>query len=252
MVSEDKLIRQGIRYTDKLFKLINKRVTRDLEQSATLEEFLERTSSYTTENVLITTGYQETMTTLIAQAVNNNRLMRARQRELVRTTIQETVGHLITNVGEDIKQKVRDIAKQGYDEGLHSKEIAKNITREIDIINRTRARTIARTEVARTQNIANYITAKERGASGYTVSCRPDCCEYCAEVYAEITGDDYTTLQEEVENGENDGHLIGGEKKFPMTDTDNLPPFHPNCRCSANFVYSNADDIRSQIHVRRG
>ena len=250
MVSEDKLIKQGIRYTDRLFELIKQRVTRDLENSSSLEDFLERTKDFTTQNPLIVTGYQETMTDLISLAANNNRRIRATQRELVRTTIQESVGHLITNVGEDLKQNIRDIVKQGYDEGLHSREIAKNINKEIDTINTTRARAIARTEVSRTQNITNYISANERGATGFTVVCRPDCCEYCAEMYAELTENEYDNLQEEVENGTNDGHLIGGEKVFSMSDTDNLPPFHPNCRCSANFVYNNADDIRSQIHVR--
>lgn len=250
MVSEDKLIKQGIRYTDRLFELIKQRVNRDLENSSSLADFLERTKDFTTENPLIVTGYQDTMTDLISLAVNNNRRIRATQRELVRTTIQETVGHLITNVGEDLKQSIRDIVKQGYDDGLHSREIAKNINKEIDTINSTRARTIARTEVARTQNITNYISANERGATGFTVVCRPDCCEYCAEMYAELSEAEYDDLQEEVENGTNDGHLIGGEKVFSMNDTDNLPPFHPNCRCSANFVYKDADSIRSQIHVR--
>lgn len=249
MVSEQKLIKTGIKYTDRLFEEIKKQVTYDLEHSDTLEEFLERTKDFTTQNPLVTTGYTETMTNLIVQATNNTRFARASQRELVRTTIQEQVGHLITNVGEDIKQNVRDIVKRGYDEGLHSREMAKQINKEIDTLNRTRARAIARTEVARTQNISNYIVAKERGATGYTVVCRPDCCEYCAEIYADLTDDEYNTLQEEVENGENDGKLIGGDKVFDMSDTDNLPPFHPNCRCSANFVNKDADEIRSHIHV---
>lgn len=237
MVSQDKLIRQGIRYTDRLFDEIKKKVTQDLESSKDLEEFLERTKDYTLKNPLVVTGYQETMTRLITSTVNNTRFMRASQRELVRTVIQERVGHLITNVGEDLKQNVRNIVKEGYDQGLHSREIAKNISKEIDGINNTRARTIARTEVSRTQNISNYIVAKERGATGYTVVCRPDCCEYCAEIYADITGEDYDALQESVEDGTNDGKLIGGNVEFSMDDVDELPPFHPNCRCSVKYKY---------------
>ena len=237
MVSQDKLIRQGIRYTDRLFEEIKKKVTHDLESSKDLEEFLNRTKDYTLQNPLVVTGYQETMTKLITSTVNNTRFMRASQRELVRTVIQERVGHLITNVGEDLKQNVRNIVKEGYDQGLHSREIAKNISKEIDGINNTRARTIARTEVSRTQNISNYIVAKERGATGYTVVCRPDCCEYCAEIYADITGEDYDALQESVEDGTNDGKLIGGNVDFSMDDVDELPPFHPNCRCSVKYKY---------------
>ena len=237
MTSPDKLIRQGIRYSDRFFDIIKAKVTRELGNSKDLEDFLNRTSDYTISNPLVVTGYDATMTSLILQSVNNTDFLRASQRELVRTTIQNYTSQLITNVGEDLKQNIRDIVKQGYDEGLHSREIAKNISREIDTINNTRARTIARTEVSRAQTISEYIVNKEQGATGFTVVCRPDCCEYCAEVYAYITGDDYDTLQEEVESGENDGHLIGGDVVFDMSDTDKLPPFHPNCRCSANYIY---------------
>jgi hypothetical protein len=252
MVSEDKLIKSGIRYTDKLFEEIKRRVIYDLEHSEDLEEFLARTEDFTIKNPLITTGYSSTMSALVAQVVYNTKFARAKQRQLVRTVIQDRVGHLITNVGEDLKQNVRDIVKEGYDEGLHSREISKKIEKEIDTINRTRARVIARTEVARTQTISDYIVNKERGATSYSVVCRPDCCKYCADIYAEISGDDYDKLQESVENGTNDGRLIGGEKRFSMDNTDDLPPYHPNCRCSVTYHYDSDywNDIRSQIHVR--
>ena len=50
--------------------------------------------------------------------------------------------------------------------------------------------------------------------------------------------------------GSTGGKLIGGERVFSMSNTDMLPPRHPNCRCSANYVYGNAEDIRSQVTVR--
>ena len=251
MVSEQKLIKTGINYTDRLFNEIKRKVTQDLEHSDSLEQFLERTKDYTISNPLITTGYMGRMSQLVAQATYNTRFARASQRQLVRTVIQNQVGHLITNMGEDLKQNIRDVVKQGYDEGLHSREIAKNISKEIDTINNTRAKAIARTEVARTQTISDYIVAKEKGATSYSVVCRPDCCEYCAEIYAELTDAEYTSLQEDVENGNNDGRLIGGDKLFSMDNTDDLPPYHPNCRCSVNFNYDNerTDEIRSKIHV---
>ena len=251
MVSEQKLIKSGIKYTDRLFEEIKKKVTYDLEHSDSLEVFLERTKDYTISNPLVTTGYADTMSQLVVQAANNTKFARASQRQLVRTVIQDQVGHLITNVGEDLKQNIRDIVKQGYDEGLHSRDIAKNISNEIDTIKNTRARAIARTEVARTHTISDYIVAKEKGATGYTVQCRPDCCEYCAEIYADLTDNEYESLQEDIENGNNDGKLIGGEKVFSMDNTDDLPPYHPNCRCSADYNYDGErwDDIRSKIHV---
>ncbi len=225
MVSEDKLIKEGIRYTDKLFTQLKKRVTYDLEHSKSLEEFLERTKDFTIQNPLVTTGYQATMTRLVTQAVYNSRFARASQRELVRTAIDNQVGNLIVNVGEDLKNNIREIVKKGYDEGLHSREISKNIASEIDTINNTRARVIARTEVKRAETIANYIVNNERGATHFEVYCRPDCCPICEEDYSDTV--------------------------FTIDQTEMLPPRHPNCRCGVRYYNRSeeADDIRSQIHI---
>ena len=155
---------------------------------------------------------------------------------------------LITNVGEDIKETVRTIVKDGYDKGLHPTEIAKNINHEIDVINNTRARTIARTEVKRTDTVANYVRHKEQGATGFTVQCRPDCCEYCAEEYdSETTAEQQREVLAHIEEmkaeGIDDplvrgkGETLGGDVQFSMDDTDKLPPLHPNCRCTAMFNY---------------
>lgn len=223
MVSEDKLIRQGIRRTDAWFQQFKKRIEHDLSLCDTYEEFIERTKDYTTGNILISSGYSEEMTALVTQIINNHRFKRASQRELLEQTINNNVAFLIQNVGEAIKETVREVVKQGYDEGLHPTEIAKNITAKIDVINNTRARTIARTEVKRTDTVANYIRHKEQGATGFTVQCRPDCCELCQETYEDID----TT----------DKPYVGGDVDFTMDDTDMLPPLHPNCRCTAMFFY---------------
>jgi hypothetical protein len=223
MVSEDKLIRQGIRRTDAWFQQFKKRIEHDLSLCDTYEEFIERTKDYTTGNILISSGYSEEMTALVTQIINNHRFKRASQRELLEQTINNNVAFLIQNVGEAIKETVREVVKQGYDEGLHPTEIAKNITAKIDVINNTRARTIARTEVKRTDTVANYIRHKEKGATGFTVQCRPDCCELCQETYEDID----TT----------DKPYVGGDVDFTMDDTDMLPPLHPNCRCTAMFFY---------------
>jgi hypothetical protein len=223
MVSEEKLIRQGIRRTDAWFQQFKRRIAHDLSLCDTYEEFVERTKDYTTNNILINSGYSAEMSTLVTQIINNHRFQRASQRELLEQTINNNVGLLIQNVGEDIKETVRSVVKQGYDEGLHPTVIAKNISKEIDTINNTRARTIARTEVKRTDTVANYIRHKEQGAKGFTVQCRPDCCELCQEAYEDVD----TT----------DKPYVGGDVDFTMDDTDMLPPLHPNCRCTAMFNY---------------
>ena len=223
MVSEEKLIQQGIRKTDAWFTKFKKQIEHDINLCNTYEEFIERTKDYTTNNILINSGYSDEMTALITKIINNHKFARASQRELLEQTINNNVAYLIQDVGEDIKETIRTVVKQGYDEGLHPKEIAKNISKEINTIQNTRARTIARTEVKRTDTISNYVRHKEQGAIGFTVQCRPDCCHLCEEEYAD--------------DSDNGKSYIGGDVQFSMDDTDMLPPLHPNCRCTAMFYY---------------
>ena len=71
MVSEDKLIKQGIRYTDSLFDEIKKRLTRDIGEYDSFEDYLASHSNYMVQNPLTVTGYEEVMTNLILQGTSN-------------------------------------------------------------------------------------------------------------------------------------------------------------------------------------
>lgn len=255
MVSEDKLIKQGIRLTDAWFEKFKKQIEHDLSLCETYEEFIERTKEYTTANILINSGYAAEMQSLITQILNNHRFQRASQRALIEETINNNVGHLIQDVGEEIKETVRDVVKEGYDEGSHPREIARNINGRIDSINARRARTIARTEVKRTDTVANYVRHKEQGATGFNVQCRPDCCPLCAEDYAhkdpveqkqrldwikQIKKENkgkpkHEQIDDPLLHGK--GETIGGNVQFTMDQTDMLPPRHPNCRCTAMYYY---------------
>ena len=214
MVSKDKLIKTGIKYTDELFDEIIRRLEKGVLDNDTLEAFLEATREYTTNNPLVSTGYTDTMLALILAETNNHKFSRPSQRELTRVTIENYVGNLITNVGEDIKARVRDIVTEEYNnpEGSNPQKMAKRISDEVEGIKNKRARTIARTEIARTSTVSDYIIAKERGATHYTVTSRSNCCPICAEDYA------------------------WGSVEYSIDDTEHLPPRHPNCRCSANFI----------------
>ena len=218
MVSDDKLIKQGIRYTDALFDELIRRLQKGVLDNDTLEAFLEATKEYTTNNPLTSTGYTDTMIALILAETNNHKFSRPSQRELTRVTIENYVGNLITNVGEDIKQTVRDIVTEEYNnpEGSNPQKMAKRISEEIEGIKNKRARTIARTEIARTSTVSDYIISKERGATHYTVTCRSTRCTECKKKYCKNS-------------------KTGGDVEYPIEDTSNLPPLHPNCRCSANF-----------------
>ena len=150
MVSQDKLIKTGIKYTDALFEEIIRRLEQGILTSDTLEEFLEKTREHTSANPLVSSGYDSTMLNIILSETNNHKFSRPAQKQLVRVTIENYVGDLIRNVGEDIKKDVRDIVKEGYDNNFSQDEIAKNITEKVTRIKNTRARAIARTEIART------------------------------------------------------------------------------------------------------
>lgn len=214
MVSRPKLIKKGIQYTDKLFKQIEARINKGVRTSDTLESFITKTKDYTTSNPLVTTGYQDTMIELILQETNNHRFSRPSQKELARIVIEDKVGELITNVGDDIKQNVRDIVKHGYNNGLSQKKIADNISKKITTIKNTRANTIARTEIARTATISDYIINKERGATHFVVDCRDTCCDLCRKDYAH------------------------GSKEYSIEETSMLPPRHPNSYHKDTQVYT--------------
>ena len=134
MVSQEKLIKQGIKYTDALFEELIRRLQQGIKYSDTLEAFLEATKEYTTSNPLASTGYDNTMLKLILAETNNHKFSRPAQKELTRITIENYVGDLIQDVGEDIKQTVRDVVKEGYNNNLPQEEIAENISKSVETI----------------------------------------------------------------------------------------------------------------------
>lgn len=218
MTSQNKLIKQGIRYTDSLFNEIKSRLSVAVLKSDTLEEFLEKYHKIFPEkgNPLIALGYQDTLIKLILAETNNHKFSRPAQKELTRITIENKVGGLITNLGEDMKTRIRDTVRDGYDQSLPQEEIASNLEKTIDNLTSTRARAIARTEIARTAVVSDYIVNVERGANRFKVDCRGTCCPICEETY----------------------HW--GDEIYTIDQTDMLPPLHPNCRCVPFFF--NEDD----------
>lgn len=219
MVSQDKLIKQGIYLTDSLFDEIIRRLAKGIRSSDTLEDFLNKTKDYTMNNPLVVTGYKDDMLEIILKETNNHKFSRPSQKELTRLTIENRVGDLIVDVGDDIKDSVRDIVKHGYNNKLSQDEIAENITKKVTTIKNKRARTIARTEIARTATASDYVINRERGATHFTVDCRKTCCKICARKY------DF------------------GNIEYSIEQVDMLPPRHPNCRCYAMFFKKEGHEI---------
>ena len=185
MPSQNKLIKQGIKYTDSLFGEISKRLEQGVKASDSLESFLDKYHKAFPEkdNPLIALGYDVGMLDIILQETNNHKFSRPSQKELTRVTIENRVGELIRDVGEDVRESVREIVKDGYNNNLSQDEIADNISNRVSVIKNKRARAIARTEIARTATCSDYIINKERGATKFVVDCRDTCCPLCEEVY---------------------------------------------------------------------
>ena len=179
MPSQDKLIKTGIKYTDALFQEIENRLKQSMRQSDTIEEFIANLPEGYEVNPLVTTGFDTKMVTLILQETNNHKFIRPAQKELARRVISDKVGENIRDVGDNIISDVRDIVREGYNQALSQDIIAENISTRVNGIKVKRARAIARTEIARTATISDYIINKERGATHFHVECRNTACPIC-------------------------------------------------------------------------
>lgn len=202
----NKLIKLGVKTSDQYFKEISDEYSRLYTRASDYAEF-EQYYTYSPIETLMT-GYTENMMNLVGQGISDIRFSRPAQQALFKTVINERVATLVTNVNEDTRESIRDIVKQSYRDGLSTKDVAKEITNTCDSINRTRGRTIARTEIKQAQTTANYIRAKERGANVYDYVCGHNPCDLCEEDCGST---------------------------FPIDDLDHLPPRHPNCMCNVSF-----------------
>lgn len=243
MVSQDKLIKQGIKYTDSLFDEITKRLEQGVKASDTLEAFLDKYHKAfpDKDNPLITLGYDKEMLKIILSETNNHKFSRPAQKELVRVTIENRVGENIVDVGDEIRDSVREIVKDGYNNNLSQDKIAENISSKVSGIKNRRARAIARTEIARAATVSDYIINKEMGATHFYVECRNTACPICKAAWHKgwtIDSDDSFKPSDTSANGK--GWI--GDNLFSMNQTDKLPPIHPNCRCVPYFISDGSNE----------
>jgi SPP1 gp7 family putative phage head morphogenesis protein len=185
------------------------RLTRN---SKDLEEWTEKLAPYTASNCFVIGAHADTVREIINSivgVVDQTSLPSGANAELVKGTMAEACMTMVTNVGEDIKTELQKIAVESYNNRLAPAETAKLIGEKIDSLSKTRCQAIARTETCRAANIANYLNAQKMGAKSYSVICNEGACDYCIDEY-----------------GENQDTV------YSIDDTDNLPPLHPNCRCT--------------------
>ena len=196
-----------------LMRDVRGNVVRLTRNSEDLDTWLEKLAPYVASNCFVTGAHAEQVRDIINQlvdVVNQTSLPSGSNAEIIKGTMAEACMTMVTNVGEDIKTELQQIAVDSYNNKLAPAETAKVMGEKIDSLSKTRCEAIARTETCRAANIGNYINAKEMGARSYSVICNEGCCEYCQDEY-----------------GTDESGGVG-DTVYDIEDTDNLPPLHPN------------------------
>lgn len=121
------------------------------------------------------------------------------------------------NLAKDQAIKVSKVIADGRDKGLSVAQIVVTMQREIKSLTKSRATTIARTEIVRSHNLGQIETMKELGVEKY---------DYVT------AGDDRVSeicRRYESEGIDKGGYLVSlaGTEANPLPSTNS----HPNCRC---------------------
>jgi SPP1 gp7 family putative phage head morphogenesis protein len=113
----------------------------------------------------------------------------------------------LRGIGDATSQAISRALSDGLAAGRNPREIADAMNGEIDDIGINRARTLARTETARSYNMASALRYQENGIDQVNV-VNPDPCPVCAAIIA--------------------------DNPHPASEAGSLVPAssHPNCRCA--------------------
>ena len=200
-----------------LMRDVKANVMRRTRNSKDIDEWMEKLSPYINQNIFIGGVHAEEMDKIIKSIVktanlNFGKTPRGGNAEFTKGILSEVCYVYVTNVGKDIQTELQRIAVECYNNKLAPAETAKVIGERIDVFSTTRCQTIARTETMRASNLSNHVQSREDGAKSYTVHCNYGACEECIAEY-----------------GENEDTV------YDINDTVNLPPYHPNCRCTPRY-----------------
>ena len=218
MTNNMKLHRQvntNTRRMKALMRDVKANIVRRTRNSKSIDDWMIRLSEFINDDFLITGAYSEEVSNIvkgIAKSVDLSGLKGANQ-ELTKGVISECCYTYISNATKELQTEMQKIAIETYNTpGETNRDLARKLEERIDVFDKTRCRTIARTETMRASNLSNHIQAKNDGAMSYTVHCEEGACEQCIEEY----GADEDTI-------------------YDIDDTANFPPYHPNCRCTPRY-----------------
>ena len=130
-------------------------------------------------------------------------------REAFAETARSNTMDMVTNMGEDMKNQLRQTLSDNLANGGGMRDAAQSMADQVEGMSNSRASTIARTETTRAKNLGNCYKYQDKGYQSYTVDSTGDACDECVDFYSNMV--------------------------FSIDDIDSLPPFHPNCMCVAVF-----------------
>ena len=211
-----KQVNTNTRRIKALIRDVKADVVRRTENSRDIDEWLEELSPYVNHDFLVTGIHSDSMKPIvegIVKGVEFSNLPRGANQELTKGVISECCYTYVTNATKELQTEMKRIAVETYNNPKETnRDLARKLSERIDTFDKTRCRTIARTETMRASNLSNHIQARADGAMSYTVHCEDGACEHCIEEY-----------------GENEDTI------YDINDTDNFPPYHPNCRCTPRY-----------------
>jgi SPP1 gp7 family putative phage head morphogenesis protein len=141
----------------------------------------------------------------------------------------------LQSIESDMTEVVRETLLEGLRDGINPKEMARNLTDEIESLQKTRAEMLARTEVVQAYTSSSIDRYREAGVSAVTQVERADAsdsrvCPICKALDGRITPmSEIETATFSFEPGEDDPPSLAGEYAI-------APPSHVGCRCALKPV----------------
>lgn len=138
----------------------------------------------------------------------------------------------LQGITEEVSRQISRELADGFSQGQGPREIARSITDRVDSIGKTRATTLARTEVINTHSEATLNRYEELGAEEVTIRAEfttagdRRVCPLCKAREGKVV-----TIQEareatfRYEAGDDEPPSLSGTYRI-------RPPIHPNCRCA--------------------
>ena len=133
----------------------------------------------------------------------------------------------ITQIASTTIKQVKQIIRQGIDEGLSERDTSRLLREQAPIISASRAQTIARTE---THAAANYAIQESFKTTG--IEARRE----WVSAEDERTREDHVAANEQIV-GLNEPFIVGSDELMYPGDPSGSPEQVINCRCAVVFVF---------------